>query len=102
MKHRSAKSVAEAVARRQAHAMSRQHHPKLWSMLGEDYFTVVIPYVEGPGKTKWHPFDPAFAPITRGVFKTTKEARAWAHKHLGPHAAFGIRRQKAAAGAGLA
>lgn len=49
-----------------------------------DYFTVIIPYVADPKiVTEWHPTDPSFAPLTRGVFYTTNEAILWAEFNLG-------------------
>jgi hypothetical protein len=44
------------------------------------YFTVLIPFSEHP--TEWHPTDPDFAPLSRGVFSTKQEAHDWAAAHL--------------------
>lgn len=86
MMRRSAKRIAHSLARRPGVGIG-----KLRSMRGGAYYTVVIPYVT-VGRTAWHPTDPSFAPITRGAFKTAKLARAWAVKHLGQHAQFGLRK----------
>ena len=47
------------------------------------YFTVRIPHVEA-GATQWHPTTSTgpFSVLSRGAFKTAKQARAWADKHL--------------------
>jgi hypothetical protein len=52
--------------------------------LDEDYYTVVIPWVEPKKATSWHPTEKKgpFSKLTRGSFKTEKEAHAWAKKHL--------------------
>jgi len=50
------------------------------------YWTVIIPWVPPPFRTKWHPRDEEkggpFDPLTRGAFKTEGEAIAWAREHL--------------------
>ena len=45
------------------------------------YYTVIIPYTE-INTTIWHPTDKDFAPLTRGSFKTNKEAKQWAEENL--------------------
>jgi hypothetical protein len=80
---RTAKKVTQSLARR--------IHPRLSSMLGKYYWSVIIPYVT-VGQTVWHPTDPNFAPLSRGAFKTAKLARAWAKKHLGEHARYGVKK----------
>ncbi len=89
---RSAKKVMQSIARR--------FHPKMGSMVGRAYWTVLIPYVT-VGQTKWHPTDPNFAPLSRGAFKSPQLARTWAHEHLGPHALFGIKKFEGALKHGL-
>jgi hypothetical protein len=47
------------------------------------YYTVIV----GPGPTEWHATDRTgpFSKLSRGAFRSSKEARAWARSHLGPH-----------------
>ena len=46
------------------------------------YYTVRIPFSNKP--TQWHPTTSSgpFSVLTRGAFKSVKEAEAWADKHL--------------------
>jgi hypothetical protein len=48
------------------------------------YYTVVIQYVEPKQRTEWHPTEPdgPFSVLTRGAFKTAKDAYEWAYANL--------------------
>ncbi len=48
------------------------------------YFTVIIPFTAPAHATAWHPTTSVgpFSTLSRGCFKTKKEARAWADAHL--------------------
>jgi len=59
------------------------------------YYSVIIPYT-AHGATQWHPTSKDFAPLSRGNFKTTAQAHAWALKHLGSGAKYSLRRYRGA------
>lgn len=67
--------------------MARKYYPKRTIGHGREkrlrpYYTVVL----GSGPTKWHATTSSgpFAHVTRGVFRSAADARAWARSHVGP------------------
>ena len=47
-------------------------------------FTVIVPYVEAPYRTEWHPTEATgpFCTLQRGSFPSVGEAIGWARSHL--------------------
>lgn len=46
------------------------------------YWTCIVPYTEGPTRTKWHPTDRNFAPLSRGSFASQAKAHEWADENM--------------------
>jgi hypothetical protein len=66
-------------------AHKRKRRSKLKTQL-KKYYTVLVPWTK-EGRTEWHSREAdrggPFHTVSRGAFKSKKEAEAWAKKHLG-------------------
>jgi hypothetical protein len=60
----------------------------------DHYFTIIIPYQELYSIDPWMPRDATgpFSTLSRGAFKTKREARDWARKYLPKGARFYYRK----------